>query len=262
MWTKSRSAKLAIVALVGCALALSAGCAYVPDRINDFQDALRISAGVGSGFGVEAKATGLVHPSIGTTGSMIRVGWDDRNVGLGVWSETEQFCPFSFFAGAMDDSRETKTERYLPLFYSRKSDWYDVREDDRYRIESYSYFFYSRPPGAAYYNQNGVGRALAFFTDVEAGAAILVVSVRVGANAFELVDFVLGLTTIDLAGDDSLFAKEPVAPEPPVKAKPAPKEPTTPEPTTKAEPTATEPATPEPSAKPAAGAKPAGSPAK
>ena len=48
----------------------------------------------------------------------------------------------------------------------------------------------------------GYGRGLhPYYTQIEVTAALLV-SVRVGVNAGELLDFILGWTTLDLFGDD------------------------------------------------------------
>ncbi len=67
---------------------LLAGCSYLPDRLRDLADVGRVSVGPCLGLGVDVKATGLLHPSIGLESSGIKVGWDTRDC-LIFWKEKE-----------------------------------------------------------------------------------------------------------------------------------------------------------------------------
>jgi len=195
-----RPGSLRLVVLVGVAALVSlvslTGCRYVPDRLRDLADIGRVSAGPCIGLGVEVKATGLLHPSLGIVTRSARVGWDSRHCYL-FWPEREAFFPMSIpRTAAYEAATLHPVSAAMPAFYARRS------RNPMQDCTSISRLFFSPPPGRRDDDLGVLWRVVSTVTDFEAGAALGIVSARVGVNAAEIVDFVLGFFMIDIAGDD------------------------------------------------------------
>ncbi len=190
-----RTIALVVVAVLGSLIFLT-GCRYVPDRMRDLADIGRVSVGPCMGLGVEVKATGLLHPSLGTATRSARVGWDSRHCYL-FWPEREAFFPMSIPRTAAREAAGLQpVSAAMPAFYSRRS------TSPIHDCTSISRLFYSPPPGRHDDDLGILWRFVSTVTDIEAGAALGIVSARVGVNAAEVVDLVLGFAMIDIAGDD------------------------------------------------------------
>jgi hypothetical protein len=204
--------------VAACALvSVLSGCVYLADRVHDFQDAIRLSGGFRGGLGIHAKATGLLHPSLGFVSNGTRIGWDDRRMGFAAWKENERFFPVSLF-GVKNDPRRPQGGRrgMLPVFYVRRSDWMGGKKpENQYRIESYSYLLWSEPPAARFREMEPTWLGAATVGDFEVGVSAFIISARVGVNIFETIDLVLGVFTIDLAEDDTIVGEYIVETESP-----------------------------------------------
>jgi len=189
------------IASLGLAvLLLAVGCHYVPDRLRDAADMVRVSVGPCLGLGVEAKATGLFHPSLGVATSSLKVGWDSRHCYL-AWLEREAHFPMSIpRTAAAEAAWLNPLSAVLPAFYSRRA--VNPLQD----CTSISRLFYSPPPGRGEDDLGFAWRLASTVGDFEVGVSAIFVSARVGVNAPEVLDFLLGLFTLDLAGDDGATA--------------------------------------------------------
>jgi hypothetical protein len=201
-----RLTHVTLFALLGVMVTLCSGCAYFRDRGNDALDSLRISFGAGYGLGVHAKFTGLFHPSLGTRGEFRRGGWDDRIVGFWEWDEREHHWPYTLI-GVLGKNVEYPLKYHMPLVYARRGMWQGGDIKNRYRIESFSTLIWSEPPGIRAYTQYPYWRPFATVGDFEVGIAAAVLSFRIGLNLPEMLDMLVGITMLDIAGDDAAAQK-------------------------------------------------------
>jgi len=168
---------------------LLGGCAsnYWADRLSDAKDVMTCSAGLGLG----AKA---------------RVG--PLQVPLIVQSDYAGLRGGEFFASPMRDDFWTYVseaghvvEKPCPVYlrdYDTLYSGYEVfdpggRAEERHKRV--------RSQGMGFATVDGDVRNLGFYTQVEGTVGVLI-SLRLGVNPGELVDAVLGFTTVDLYGDD------------------------------------------------------------
>lgn len=173
---------------------LLTGCTYVPNRLRDFADMGRVSIGPCLGLGVDVKASGLFHPSLGVTSSAIKVGWDTRDCFI-FWREKEAYFPVSVVSQFVRELEALDAlGAALPCFYARDA------VTALKVCTSVSRLFYSPPPGNR--SSSRIWGFVATVTDFEVGVSALLLSARVGLNAAEVVDFLFGLWKLDPAGDD------------------------------------------------------------
>jgi hypothetical protein len=186
---------LILCLLLSCAV--FSGCTYSKNRANDFLDSMRLSVGVGFGVGVQAKATGFFHPSFGLGGAAQKFGWDTRGPEVGTWHEVEGFFPVGTLIMPMQPlpNSEHSEGLTLPWMYQRSSAG---------STKVGSYLFFSTPPSDERLKEGSTAwRWIALIFDFEAGFSAPIINARVGANPPELIDFLLGWTTLDIAGDDA-----------------------------------------------------------
>ena len=168
---------------------LASGCSpatYLADRGRDFADCFQANAGVGLGLAANAKATDA-FPLWAGCASNQKIGFHGR--GIGLWEESEYgvlYMAFRLMSGPATD-----------------------------RVEVVRWFAWVESPD---YPEESKKRSLDRF-DLELGVTAGVVNARVGFSPGQLFDFLFGLAGLDLAGDDTLRAKEE---EEPVPAPPAP----------------------------------------
>lgn len=163
-----RSSLLLGIALPLAALALgnAAGCAYARDRAADLADVLTLEGGVGYGLHADVKATDFLHVGVGYA-HLRKAGFRGREL---TWiADREVGLPVSGI---------------LPV-----GAWRDGGYDRLAHLHA------------------SVGDLLAYEdpwrrADLEVGATLAIVHVRVELSLGHLLDFVAGLFAFDPAGDD------------------------------------------------------------
>lgn len=187
---------LLVAASVGCLPAL--GCGYVQNRRDDLLDCGQLCMGISVGIGLEVKATGLLHPAIGLLSAGRKYGWGGRNA-LGAWPEKESFFPYSAQEAIGTDKgigrlrRDNPLSGIVPIFFRRRGR----------NVESCSRLFWS--PAGICLGESGAPPhwcVLSTLGDIEVGVTAGYISARVGLNLMEIIDLVIGFTTLDIAGDD------------------------------------------------------------
>ena len=179
-------------------LGFSAGC-YFEDRARDFADCFRLSGGLTLGAVAEARVLQLGY-GVGY-GQSIKCGIETKGR-LQTWSETAVGLPVTTVIGIVEGDG-----RLLPLSYSRVLE-FGGGEPIRQRECAYDFL------GNLLADTNGPWLGDESDTEtqdyfwIEAGAGALV-NLRAGVNVAELLDFILGLSTFDIFGDDNRSAHEP-----------------------------------------------------
>lgn len=211
-----RMARLRPVARVTPALLIAPGlllasCQYLQDRALDFLDQYKGSVGAGPMGGVRSKNLGVVDTGlmVGAKPRALALGWrygtplyfkesDSRfDVNQAEIVKTTTLTAFDYEKGSY---KSAKTSAVLfPAIFSwidstpTDYEWYVPEEaadyDDRHWIWS----------GRSFYGNSRFDQIHAFDIEVEVG---LFVYVEVGFSPGEIVDFLLGFLTIDIAGDD------------------------------------------------------------
>lgn len=167
------------------------GCTIAPGRMEDLADCGRISVGFGLGLEVHARAGCITQPAVGLASETYRFGHEDRET-TGEWLEFAMAAPIaSLMGGWMEPGRG---EGWAALNFS------SVRSFD----QGDRFGYWLPVAGLPFMDEAHRDDALSFgeLTDLEVGGSLLLVSGRVGINALEIVDFVLGFVGLDIAGDD------------------------------------------------------------
>ena len=188
-------------------------CQYLVDRGADFLDQGRISVGAGSVAGVRAQSLGLVDTGLmfGVKPNAAALGWRygrplyfDNNDGRMDADQAEiikttHMVNMDLAAGSYDSARNSAA--VLPALFT----WTDSSPTDfEWQVPEEGEDFEDRHWlwSSATFEQNRYAQIHAFDIEVEVG---LLVYLDVGFSPGELLDFVLGLLTIDIAGDDGRF---------------------------------------------------------
>ena len=208
-------------------LPLAVGCTplqrYFDARALDLADCAKANVGVGIGLTADAKATDVMAPGIGIVSYTVNFGHESRKVN-GVWLENIVInTPRFAYEAVAREINETPADEELngPMVVSQlafrsvllpNERW--IRKDDELTVEYYTLF-----------NIGGFGRenratALAGLlrrtgetprelektvwqaSSFEVGATLGVIEARVGINPMEILDFLVGIFGLDLAGDD------------------------------------------------------------
>lgn len=204
--------RLAALAVV---ISLASGCA--PGRISDLRDAGRLGLGVGPGLSVDARIGDLTHPSLGVASAAAMWGFESRDI-EGPWYEARVSDPYATYWLR----REGKSWGESLISSGWRGAWESI--DWLHALAEVG-----EPIGAGPLPETGTvvggelldGRVepsrwvatraaggdargwwLRSATDLHVGAHALLVGVRVGFNPMEMVDFLLGLAGLDVAGDD------------------------------------------------------------
>jgi len=188
-------------------------CAYLTDRGMDFLDQYRLTVGVSTGGGIRASTRGLVHTGLlfGIKPQASAFGWKygrplllgGTATAAGLEADHAQIVFTSTYEDWDYASNEFKLARksffLLPAFLTwvdttRRADpvWYVPDEGVMLRGDHYLW-------SAATWRDNRYAMIHAF--DAEFEISILVY-LDVGYSPGELLDFLLGIFTIDLARDD------------------------------------------------------------
>ncbi len=193
---------------LGAIALFSLGCA--PGRMADLQDSVSLSMGAGVGIAADVKAGIITHPSIGTVTASAMLGSDSRNISGSFYQVSSSF-PHSMFwagkeglpAGEVMNSTGWRaafqvkefTEAFVAIGHPTAnttevvSGLVEIVETDE-TIDPGRWL--PIPPEVSFHEA----------TDFQAGATLLLVSVRAGLNPLELLDFLLGFAGVDIAGDD------------------------------------------------------------
>lgn len=182
------------------------GCAqYWQNRLNDFADVGKVGLGVGGALGVDAQVTDFIHPSFGLSVGGFFVGHENRDVS-GAWTHLALVFPtataMANIAGK-DLPKEANGVTSAQVIIYKQIVWVEA---SRYMVwkDYYTITMGDSDPKPAHVSW-------ARRMGVEATVSLLFVSARAGVNPAELLDFVLGFTTLDIAGDDKVEDKpEPV----------------------------------------------------
>lgn len=182
---------------------LLGGCSahYAKSRGLDLMDAVPISAGAGLGLLAEVRATPYVGLGLGYANSW-RVGTDEQRLGP-LWWEKERGIPVW---------RYYRHQNYLEETSRWSGGHLRFREERRNRAASLIVapgmvreglvWFPIYPPYMITKHWEWPNWSGWDLLNVEAGVFLGVVGIRVGVSPFQLIDFILGLATIDLAEDD------------------------------------------------------------
>lgn len=180
-----RTAQLILVLLVA---ALLTGCTstYWADRGRDAADIFTVTGGLGLGakarVGPVATGLSLIADGIGVRGG---VGCGERDT---FWPDIMLVCNGVESLAILEDM---DCRRGKSFFARTKWFWGFLHKG--FREEGCSF---GAPPVGFYYDTKWP-----YYTQIEAVVA-LGPSVRLGFNPGELLDFILGFTTLDIAGDD------------------------------------------------------------
>ncbi|MBI2899397.1 MAG: hypothetical protein HYY17_04385 [Planctomycetes bacterium] len=180
---------------LGCliALPLLAGCGYASARANDFADIWRINVETGA-LGIEAdvKVGELAHVGVGMK------GFSRYGTTYGIEQESKDWAeihlPLSLIYAF---GREPFALHYVRALGDTRSPYvwwwgpYQSAEDRCFAL---------LPPVT---ERGSSRRTLLHSFDLEVSAFVLIFGLEFGISLGELVDFVLGIFTIDIAGDDT-----------------------------------------------------------
>jgi len=164
-------------------------------------DSIPLSAGAGLGLSAEVRATPYAGLGIGYANDW-RFGTDEQRLGP-VWYEQERGIPIW---------RYYRHQNYLEETDRWSGGHERFRVDRRNRAASLIVapgmvrdglvWFPIYPPYMITKHWEWPNWSAWDLLNVEAGVFLGVVGVRVGVSPFQLIDFILGLATIDLADDD------------------------------------------------------------
>lgn len=185
---------------------------YAKNRGNDFLDVFKVKGGVGIGIEADVKMTDLLHVGLG--GSLLaNAGIYGRKVVSGFESNSNPPMP-QLFPGFSANMIFSETKEITPFFITRAhleiND--DIFSDKRREFgdcteREYCYLSPLISGDKLNYDTKDTPSLLRRF-DIEAGATLGIVGGRVGFSPGELVDFILGIFTIDIAKDDEKMTKK------------------------------------------------------
>jgi len=202
--------------LLGLVLGLSS-CRYLGDRGMDFLDQFRISTGLVSGAGVRARALGAVDTGlmIGVKPNAASLGWrygrplffnqHDATIDADqaeIWRATS-ITRLDYAKGTYLSARNSIA--VLPAVFTwtdatpRRFEWLVPEDGEDYRDRSWLWERQAR-------RHSKYARIHAFDIEAEVGLGVYVES---GYSPGELLDFLLGIVGIDIAGDDGRLSSEP-----------------------------------------------------
>jgi len=185
--------RLPFMAALCAAVALS-GCSYLQHRGKDFQDCFKANLGTGFGLYAGVRATDVLNFPLGFFQASWRLGVDGRTRPQYYWPEGEMGGLLALdhweFRGPEDEPGLSKARAWI------WSGWLTAGgpEEDL--------------PPPPYIHREYEGEEPSHGTRVadrywlEAEVFALIVGARAGLNPVEMVDFLLGLVTVDILDDD------------------------------------------------------------
>jgi len=204
------------VLLLGLVLGLSS-CRYLGDRGMDFLDQFRVSTGIVSGAGIRGRALGAVDTGLmfGVKPNAAALGWrygrplffnqKDHTIDADqaeIWRVTS-LTQLDYGSGAYKSARNSIA--VLPAVFTwtdatpKRYEWLVPEEGDDYREHSWLWEKEAR-------RSNKHARIHAFDVEAEIGLGVFV---EAGWSPGEMLDFLLGILTIDIAGDDGRLSSDP-----------------------------------------------------
>lgn len=203
------------------AATLAAGCQspearrYGLSRVLDLVDVLPVSVGAGIGLAAEIRATPVVGIGLGYADDW-RAGTDELRFGP-LWWEEERGIPLYRYYRFQDyEDRLARIPGGIP----------ELPDHHRYRASSAVFvpgfpqdslfWFPLFPPYYLPASWTWTDWTAMELLNVEAGVFLGVVGIRVGVAPLQALDFVVGLFTLDMAGDDVRRDVAPRWPEPDV----------------------------------------------
>jgi len=180
---------LPALALAAAIAACAPGCRYLANRGKDLTDIVAPGISSGGGIGGRISATRLVAVEGIAQKDEWYLGWRERHQR---WTESGYGIPFAFWRMPSIRDGEKPVRHWYDIFTtSRRLHEYPKRpelEDRRHTL-----FIFS----------GGRGLRWIDFLDVEAGISALFGGVEISLRPGQVVDFILGWTTLDLSKDDT-----------------------------------------------------------
>ncbi|HEY3227288.1 MAG TPA: hypothetical protein VGK61_09885 [Planctomycetota bacterium] len=162
------------------AVPLLTGCGYLSQRARDLGDIFRVEGSVGTGLQANVTAGELAHLGVGSSRRW-SAGW-----AYGI------------------TTKERRSEDHFPLSYA----WAIIEPETAalhvLKIGEGQGLPQHRCPvlGPAGFSSGSFEKPPMQYWDLEVGVMVLAVGFEVGFNPAELLDFILGIAGIDIAGDD------------------------------------------------------------
>ncbi len=179
--------------LIPLVLPFLAGCGYVNARGADFADIWRFNVETGA-LGIEANVkigellhVGVGHKGFSRFGTTYALEQESRD-----WAEI--WLPFSLVYAFGQEPFALHYSRALGDTRTPYVWWWSPYQSSQDRC------FMILPPLT---ERHSMRRTLLHSFDIEVGAFFLLIGFEIGVSLGELVDFLLGLFTIDIAGDDT-----------------------------------------------------------
>jgi len=170
-----------VILAAATAASLLSGCAYFGARARDLGDIVRLEGSLGVGLQANVNAGELLHLGIGSRRCK-SAGWA---YGLSTSERrVEDHFPLSYVATILNPD--------VAALHTLKIG--DGPEQPQHRCPMVA-------PGA--FSSGTVHKPAMQFWNIEAGVMLVGVGVEAGVNPAELVDFILGIFGLDIAGDDS-----------------------------------------------------------
>lgn len=200
---------------------LATGCQttagnYFANRARDFGECFMIRGGVSAGLGADVKVAGLVHANVGLASydAMAGIAYGRRCRLYLIYehpSESDLGLPLApFKRGLLHLSSARPRDDYVYVEHSCYGllpgllSW--VRPYKKYRGKGKEAWFWLWGPGPASdpaLNPKALVRWMRVHApDIEVGATVLLLGVRAGFSPGEFLDFLLGWSGVDIAGDD------------------------------------------------------------
>jgi len=183
---------LATVLLAG----LATGCQYAGDRLDDLGDCFQINGGAGLGLYVHLTATDYIKLPLGWKHCPARAGWDPFitprvPAGESGWTWKESAVAYLFRSWDYRDPVRAADNPDAQAAMDRKAVVPILLER-----------FGTRYGGEPSLGPEARAEEFADRCWIEADVFAAVLGVRVGFNVVQFADFLGGLATLDLLGDD------------------------------------------------------------
>lgn len=173
------------------------GCAYLGDRARDLSDIISVGVSTGGGVLVGAKATRLLSLDLGTRKNETFHGWHARH---GRWIESTEGIWFAFFWSprlGKEPAPPWAWTDVLKTSHTKKallgSDHTSAVDSTRYEERAYHLFVLTRRENAPLIEE----------LDIQLDASFIIGGLQLVVSPGQLLDFLAGILTLDLAGDDA-----------------------------------------------------------
>jgi hypothetical protein len=184
-----------LVLVSGLVLVLGSGCVYFMDRGNDFVDmfGVRLTGNFGWGLEANVRATELFQTGIGWS-EKYAIGFNGRH--YGTYKEQSYTLPFTpsdwvpwIYPTPIANARAVKREPILGNFPA---------------IDSSRHIWLGYPSDVAFTKDGEPTKYDRRYDEIGFSVYALIIGVEAEVRLVEIFDFVLGIFTIDMMGDDQL----------------------------------------------------------